>query len=162
MQVTNRPLFFDHLLLESFFFCIFSAMAVYARSPSAYAALRNLEIMQLPCEKQVKTKMNANNTECGIDEKAIQQEITKYEEFAAIQQEKKKPKPMKTGVVIFDETKVQSKIMFMTGSKVMGFAISPCSGLVTSLAAPAKSRSRYLYLFFLVVFFSIECATGCY
>ena len=101
-------------------------MAVYARSPSAYSALRNLEIIQLPCEKQVKKKMNANNTECGIDEKAIEQEVTKYEEFVAIQQQKKKPNTMKTGVLIFDETKVQSKIMFsMTGSKVMGFAMTP-------------------------------------
>ena len=121
----KRPLFFDHLLLESFLL-YFSATAVYARSPSAYAALKNLEIIQLPCEKQVKKKVNVNSIECGIDEKAIEQEVTKYEEFVTLQQQKNKPKPMKAGVLIFDETKVQSKIMFnMSGNKVMGFAMSP-------------------------------------
>ena len=101
-------------------------MAVYARSPSAYSALKDLGIIQLPCDKQVRKRMNANSIECGIDEEAIKQEVTKYEEFVKIQEEKKKPKPMKTGVLIFDETKVQSKIMFnMTGNKVMGFAMSP-------------------------------------
>ena len=82
-------------------------MAVYARSPSAYAALKNLEIIQLPCEKQFKKKVNANSIECGIDEKAIEQEVTKYEEFVKLQQQKNKPKPMKAGVLIFDKTKVQ-------------------------------------------------------
>ena len=61
---------------------------------------------------QVRRRMNANSIECGIDEEAIKQEVTKYEEFVKIQEEKKQPKPMKTGVLIFDETKVQSKIMF--------------------------------------------------
>lgn len=52
-------------------------MAVSAWSPSAYAALKNLEIIQLPFEKQVKKKVPANSIECGIDEKAIGQEVTK-------------------------------------------------------------------------------------
>jgi len=42
-----------------------------------------------------------------------------------IQEEKEKTKPMKTGVLIFDETKVQSKIIInITGNKVKGFAMS--------------------------------------
>ena len=143
-------------------------MAVYARSPSAYAALRKLEIMQLPCEKQVKKKMNANNTECGIDEKAIEQEITKYEEFAAIQQEKKKPKPMKTGVLIFDETKVQSKIMFnMTGSKVIGFAISPdelpfLHDIFSSLDQESEMKTNYVLQFMWHDLTSSYCIIGPY
>lgn len=101
-------------------------MAVYARYPSAYSALKDLGILQLPCEKQVRKRMNANSIDCGIDEEALKQEVTKYEEFVKIQEEKKKPKPMKTGVLIFDETKVQSKIMFnMSGNKVMRFAMAP-------------------------------------
>ena len=46
-------------------------MAVSAGSPSA---LKNLKIIQLPFEKQVKKKVPANSIECGIDEKAIQQQ----------------------------------------------------------------------------------------
>ena len=49
-------------------------MAVSAGSPSAYSALKNLKIIQLPFEKQVKMKVPSNSIECGIDEKAIQQQ----------------------------------------------------------------------------------------
>lgn len=135
------------------YFLYFLAMAVYARSPSAYAALKNLEIIQLPCEKQVKKKMNANSMECGIDEKAIEQEVTKYEEFVTIQQQKKKPKPMKVGVLIFDETKVQSKIMFnMTGNKVMGFAMTPdelpfLHDIFSSLDQESEMKTSYVLQF---------------
>ena len=59
-------------------------MAVYARSPSAYSALRDLGIIQLPCEKQVEKRIKADKIECGIDEEAMKQEVTKYEEFVRI------------------------------------------------------------------------------
>lgn len=102
------------------------AMAVYARSPSANTALKGLGILELPCEKQVRKKINATNVECGINAEAIRQEVVKYAEFVKVQQQKNKPKPMQTGVLIFDETKVQYKIMFiMSGNKVMGFAMTP-------------------------------------
>ena len=81
-------------------------MTVHARSPPTYAVLTNLKIIQLPCEKQVKMKVNADSIECGIDENAIEQEVTNYEEFVKIQQQKKKPKPMKARVLIFGETNV--------------------------------------------------------
>ena len=102
------------------------AMVVYARSPSAYTALKGLGILELPCEKQVRKKINATNVECGINAEAIRQEVIKYAEFVKVQEQKKKPKPMQTGVLIFDETKVQSKTVFnMSGNKVMGFAMTP-------------------------------------
>ena len=88
----KRPLYLDHLLLESFLLYI-SAMAVYARSPSAYAALKNLEIIQLPCEKQVKKKVNVNSIECAIDEQAIEREVTKYEKFLNYNSKRTSKKP---------------------------------------------------------------------
>lgn len=66
------------------------AMAVYARSPSAYSALKDLGIIQLPCDKQVRKRMNANSIECGIDEEAIKQEVTKYEEFVKIYKKRRR------------------------------------------------------------------------
>ena len=128
-------------------------MAVYARSPSAYSALRDLGIIQLPCEKQVEKRIKADKIECGIDEEAMKQEVTKYEEFVRIQVQKKKPKPMKTGVLIFDETKVQSKIMFnMTGNKAMGFAMSPdelpfLHDIFSSLDQDVEMKTSYVLQF---------------
>jgi len=41
------------------------ATAVYARSPSAHSGLKELGTIQLPCEKQVRKRMNANSIECA-------------------------------------------------------------------------------------------------
>ena len=57
---------------------------------------------------------------------AIAKEFLKYSEFSKIQKEKGRPEPLGFGAVIFDKTKVQSKILFdMNGGTVKGFAITP-------------------------------------
>jgi len=71
-----------------------------------------------------------------------------------IPEEKKKTKPMKTGVLIFDETKVQSKIMInMTGNEVMGFAMSPdelpvVHDIFSSVDKEYELKTSYVLLFF--------------
>ena len=52
--------------------------------------------------------------------------MSKYDEFTKLQLEKGRPKPLGFGALIFDESKVQSKILFeMNGGNVMGFAMTP-------------------------------------
>lgn len=101
-----------------------SAIAIYSRSPSAYTALKNLGIVQLPCERQVEKLIKSDHKKAGFDEEAVAREVSKYDEFTKLQLEKGRPKPLGFGALIFDETKVQSKILFeMNGGNVMGFAI---------------------------------------
>ena len=89
-----------------------SAIAIYSRSPSAYTALKNLGIVQLPCERQVEKLIKSNHKKAGFDEEAVAREVSKYDEFTKLQLEKGRPKPLGFGALIFDETKVQSKILF--------------------------------------------------
>lgn len=104
-----------------------SAIAIYSRSPSAYTALKNLGIVQLPCERQVEKLIKSDHKKAGFDEEAVAREVSKYDElFTKLQLEKGRPKPLGFGALIFDETKVQSKILFeMNGGNVMGFAMTP-------------------------------------
>ena len=110
-------------------FCIiilYSAVCIHSRSPSAYAALKNLGIVQLPCVRQVEKLTKSNHKTAGLDEGSIGSEFSKYQDFIKLQQEKGRPKPLGFGALIFDETKVRSKIVFeMNGGNVMGFAITP-------------------------------------
>jgi len=68
----------------------------------------------------------SNHKTAGLDEGSIGSEFSKYQDFIKLQQEKGRPKPLGFGALIFDETKVRSKIVFeMNGGNVMGFAITP-------------------------------------
>lgn len=103
-----------------------SAVSIYSRSPSAYSALKNLGILQLPCKQQVEKLIKSENTAAGLNESAIAKEFFKYSQFSKLQKEKGRPEPLEFGAVIFDETKVQSKILFdMNGGTVKGFAMTP-------------------------------------
>lgn len=108
------------------FYFLHSAISIYSRSPSAYSALKNLGILQLPCKQQVEKLIKSDNTGAGLNENATAKEFLKYSEFSKIQKEKGRPEPLGFGAVIFDETKVQSKILFdMNGGTVKGFAMTP-------------------------------------
>ncbi|KAJ7386737.1 hypothetical protein OS493_006750 [Desmophyllum pertusum] len=56
-------------------------IAVYTHSPSAYSSLKDLSLLQLPCEKQVKKNINEQSTKCGIDEEAIKEEMKKLTNY---------------------------------------------------------------------------------
>lgn len=108
------------------FSLLHTAISVYAQSPGAYSALKNLGILQLPCEQQVEKLIKSNNRKAGLNEEVIAKEFSKYEEFSKVQQEKGRPKPLAIGALILDETKVRSKVLFdMNGGNVKGFAITP-------------------------------------
>ena len=94
------------------FYFLHTAISIYSRLPSAYSALKNLGILQLPCKQQVEKLTKSDNTGAGLNENAIAKEFLKYNEFSKIQKEKGRPEPIGFGAVIFDETKVQSKILF--------------------------------------------------
>lgn len=101
------------------------AIAVFSRSPSAYTALRNLGILQLPCEKQVEKMVKNDATKPGLNEESVAEEVKKYTKFQENIESKKRPRPKGIGVLVFDETKVQSKILFdMNGGNVKGYAMT--------------------------------------
>ena len=83
-----------------------SALAILSRSPSAYQAVRDLGILQLPCDRTLRSFMHKHCHSPGIDEESIQQSAIKYEEHIQETIGGGYKKPLKEGILIWDETKV--------------------------------------------------------
>ena len=81
-------------------------MAVYNRSPSAYKALRDLKILQLPHSKTVKKIIKGGSEKSGIDEGYLQGQQQIYEEFQRRRETEGHPRPLGIGVMMWDEVKV--------------------------------------------------------
>ena len=64
-----------------FFFTLFSlvALAVYNRNPSAYEALHDLKILQLPHSKTIKKVVQGGLENSGIDKDYLQGQQQTYE-----------------------------------------------------------------------------------
>ena len=82
------------------------ALAVYTRSPSAFDALHDLKILQLPCSKVLTTILKDGAEKDGIDEEYLK---AQSDQFRSYQDERKKnghPRPLSLGVMMWDEVKV--------------------------------------------------------
>ena len=87
--------------------CLFIiALAVLSRSPSAFQALRNLKILNLPCERTLKQYMCQYANKPGIEESSIQESSRKYSRYIEEQVKLGYLPPLKEGILIWDETKV--------------------------------------------------------
>ena len=83
-----------------------TALAVYNQSPSAYEALHNLKILQLPNSKPLKKVIQGGSEKSGIDEDYLQGQQRTYEQFQGRREAKGHPRPLGIGVVMWDEVKV--------------------------------------------------------
>lgn len=92
-------------------------MAVYARSPAAYQALKSFNILQLPCKKSLQGFLSANQTEPGVNEEKIADQKRLYDAHTQRKVKEKKKAPLQKGILIFDEVKVQSKVITMLSLK---------------------------------------------
>ena len=82
------------------------ALALYNRSPSAYEALHNLKILQLPHSKTLKKVIRGGSEKSGIDEEYLQGQQQTYEQFQSAREVEGHPKPLGFGVMMWDEVKV--------------------------------------------------------
>ena len=76
------------------------------RSPSAYEALRNLSILQLPCTKVLKNVLKDDAEKPGIDQNYFQSRRAKYQEYQKQRESSGHPQPLGIGVMMWDEVKV--------------------------------------------------------
>lgn len=65
------------------------ALAVYTRSPAAYEALRNLQILQLPSVTSLKQFTSANIHDAGPTEEIL---AKAHEDYVLLQKKKRKNK----------------------------------------------------------------------
>jgi len=79
---------------------------VYNRSHSAYEALRNLSILQLPCTKVLKNVLKDGAEKPGIDHNYFYSQRAKYQEYHKQRESTGHPQPLEIGVMLWDEVKV--------------------------------------------------------
>lgn len=82
------------------------ALAVYNRSPSAYEALHDLKILQLPHSKTLKKVINDGSENAGVDEEYLHCQQKTYEKFQRERESEGHPRPLGVGVMMWDEVKV--------------------------------------------------------
>jgi len=96
------------ILLNFVSFFYLSALAIYARSPAAFRAVRSLGILQLPCTKYLQHIISKNADGPGVHEDYIAHQRQEYENFTKTQVDAGKKRPLGVGVLVFDETKVRN------------------------------------------------------
>jgi len=87
------------------------ALAVYTRSPSAYEALHDLKILQLPHSKTLKKVIKASSEKAGIDEEYLLGQQKTYVDFQKEREWEGHPRPLGLGVMMWDEVKVCTEIL---------------------------------------------------
>ena len=83
------------------------ALAVYTSSPSAFHALRDLKILQLPCLKVISKILKDGAEKAGIDDEYLK---AQHDQFKSYQDQREKDgnlRPLGLGVMMWDEVKVQ-------------------------------------------------------
>ena len=96
-------------------FCLFyfwGTLAVYNRSLqlSAYKALRDLKILQLPHSKTLKQIIKDGSEKDGIDDEYLYGQNKTYIRYQKEREEEGHPRPLGVGVMMWDEVKVRISI----------------------------------------------------
>ena len=84
---------------------------MYNRSPSAYEALRNLRILQLPCTKVFKNVLKDGAEKPRIDQNYFHSQRAKYQEHQKQRESTGHLQCLGIGVMLWDEVKVTSKVL---------------------------------------------------
>ncbi len=90
---------------------IFKGLAIFARCPSAYEALKNFGILNLPIRSPLIRQGKLFNQDPGEINNFMLHEMEKYVEHTNSTERKDSKKPLGIGVLIFDEVKVISKVL---------------------------------------------------
>ncbi|XP_015779661.1 PREDICTED: uncharacterized protein LOC107357534 [Acropora digitifera] len=101
------------------------ALAVYSRCPSAYEALCNLNILQLPCSKVLKRVLKEGSEKPGVDEEYMRQQHEKFCQYKKQREAGGFPQPLGLGILMWDEVKIQMKVAwnFKSGG-ITGFTLA--------------------------------------
>lgn len=100
------------------------ALAVFVRSPSAYEALKSFNVLQLPSRSTLQAYTGAFLHEADASLQSIAQQVEKFKHL-----QKSQDKPHVTskfdGVLIFDEVKVISSLMWNSKDhRIVGLAMT--------------------------------------
>ena len=105
---------------------IFSALAIYSRSPAAYEALKDFNVLSLLAKSTLQTYSGAFIHAPGASLACIADQVLRYLVYRAKCKEKGKQEPMRDGALIFVEVKVASQLVWNSrNNRLMGLAMTP-------------------------------------
>lgn len=114
------------MFVMSYFINISPGLAIFARSPSASEALKGFGILNLPGRSTLIRKTRCFNHEPGTDNNIMRLERDKYTAHTESLEKLGHKKPMGVGLLIFDEVKVISKVIWNSKShEFIGTAMTP-------------------------------------
>ena len=106
--------------------CIcFLALAIYTRSPAAYEALKEFDVLKLPSKAPLQSYSGAFIHEPGASARCISDQVSRYLAFKEECGRLGKQDPKGDGALIFDEVKVACQLMWNSRShQLMGLAMT--------------------------------------
>lgn len=108
-----------------FIYFTFIALAVFVRSPAAYEALKSFNILQLPARCTLQAYTGCFLHEGGASWESIAKQVELFQQFKLSQKAQGKLEPLADGVLIFDEVKVISRLMWNSRSQtIVGLAMN--------------------------------------
>ena len=104
---------------------LFLALAIYTRSPAAYEALKEFDILKLPSKATLQSYSGSFIHEPGASARCISDQVSRYLVFKEECRRLGKQEPKGDGALIFDEVKVACQLMWNSRShQLMGLAMT--------------------------------------
>ena len=98
---------------------------MFVRSPAAYEALKSFNIIQLPARSTLQAYTGCFLHEGGESWDSIAKQVEMFQQFKKSQKVLGKLEPLADGVLIFDEVKVISRLMWKSRSPtIIGLAMN--------------------------------------
>ncbi len=111
-------------LLLNFNIPFLIALAVFTRSPAAYESLKSFNILQLPSKSTLQAYTGAFLHSSGANSACIADQVAQFILFCEQNKKEGKKDSQKDGVLIFDEVKVVSRLMWNSRSQsLIGLAM---------------------------------------
>ena len=96
-----------------------TGLVVYIRSPATYEALKSFGILQLPARSTLQAYTGCFLHDSGASWESISKQVEQFEQFKSMCKATGKLVPMADGVLIFDEVKVISRLMWNSRSQTI-------------------------------------------
>lgn len=129
------------------------ALAVFTRSRSAYEALRSFGILQLPSIRSLQHFTGAYNEKPGWCEESMLSQYQRYQHFCEQKEKNGSLKPESDGILVFDEVKVISKVLWNASSEeISGLCMSDADlaglhDIFQDVKSTSTARTSYVLQF---------------
>ena len=98
---------------------------MYTRSPTAFDAIRNLNILQLPSKTSLQAFIGHHLRDPAANDECLAMQFKLYKQHREKRVEEGCPEPTGDGILIFDEVRVQGNVVWNSkNNQVIGLAMN--------------------------------------